>query len=238
VSLLDDIRTYAEGAAATASRSVMRPTGWEVPGGAGIGVSIGANAKGGAGYEQLPVRKVGAKMGYLLEGGYIEGGYGDGADIGAKAVAKAVQKGVTNPAVIKALSGLFNYGGKITGSIPDMPSGSLYPLIFSPKCKQPTLSRSDFDKSAWIYIYVGGTFYVIGGDGGLLFLMDGRESVKSVLKSMVDPSAKGTELVRLLWEGSKAWCPYAGSSFSLGLAGGVIARGIGMVSIEDKTFKD
>jgi hypothetical protein len=45
MSLLDEIRTYAEGAAATASRTLMRRTGWEVPGGAGVGLSPVAREK-------------------------------------------------------------------------------------------------------------------------------------------------------------------------------------------------
>jgi hypothetical protein len=191
---------------------------------------LGAEVKGGGGYEQLPVHPVGSKTGYLLKGGYLEGGAGGGVDINAKLLAKAL----TNPTVIKALVTLFKYGGKITGSIPDMPSGSLYQLIFGPNCKQSALSRSDFENSVWIYIYLGGTFVAFGGDAGLLFLMDGKESARSVLTRMADPrfgNSMGTELPKILWDGTKAWCPYAGSSVSFGLSGGAIVRAIGMVSI-------
>lgn len=232
MSLIDTLRTYAEGAAATASKTMLRETGWEVPGGAGVGASIGATAKGGGGYEKLPVRRLNAKSGYIIEGGYIEGGAGYGADVDAALVGKVVARFVK-------IAGSFN------GSTMEFKSGGLSQLHFGPKCKQSSLSRSDFDMSAWLYIYVGGTLLVGTADAGLLFLMDGRASVESALKAMAKrptnwtgtiPGAQAVEIAKVIWDGTKAWCPYYGTGLSLGAQVGVMVRGIAMVKISDTTF--
>jgi len=228
--LIDVIRSYADGAAATASKTLLRETGWEVPGGAGVGASIGALAKGGAGYEKLPIRRVGAKSGYIIEGGYIEGGAGAGADIDAIIV-------------YKLLARFVKVAGNFSGSSMEFPSGGLTQLYFGPKCTLSGLSRSDFENSAWLYLFVGGTVAVGAVDFGVKFLMDGRATVESILKSLAKnpsgfsvPGTREYQVAKTIWEGTKAWCPYYGTAVSLGLQVGAMARGIGMVKISDTTF--
>ena len=230
MSLIDTIRTYAEGAAATASKTLLRPSGWEVPGGAGVGATVGAVAKGGGGYEKLPVRRLGAKSGYMLEGAYVEGGAGYGADVDVAVVGKVVARFV-------------KIAGSFSGSTMDFWSGGLSQLHFGPKCTQAALSRADFENSAWLYLFVGGTLAVGTADVGLLFLMDGRASVEAVLKSMVTrpgalsvPWMQSIEIAKIIWDGTRAWCPYYGTGLSLGAQVGAMARGIGIVKISDTTF--
>ena len=140
-----------------------------MPGGQSIGAFLGAKIKGGGGYANLPVRRVGATSGYLLHGPYAEGGVGVGADVDAALVSKVLAK------FISAL-------GSIGGSTSDMPSGSIGPLFFGPKCAQASLSRTDFTNSSWLYSHVGVTAGVVTGDAGLLLLMDGPAALDSVLR--------------------------------------------------------
>jgi hypothetical protein len=223
MSLLDSIRTHARAAQAVASKALPRSTGWEVPGGQSIGASLGAKIKGGAGYANLPVRRSGSAAGYLLHGPYMEGGVGIGADVDAALVGKVLSRFIT---VL----------GSFGGSTSNMPSGSIGPMWFGPKCTQAALSRADFVNSSWLYSHVGVTAGVATGDAGVLMLMDGRAALESVLKPGTVMGSKEAAMLQAVWNGCKAWCFYAGTGLSLGAAVGATGRGIQMVKLEDVSF--
>jgi hypothetical protein len=217
MSFSSAIRFYSEAAGVTKSNGLMRATGWEIADGSNSGVSVAFEVKVGAGYADLKVRKSGAKSEFVLRGAYVEGGADLGLEIKADPFGKAAErlwKILCSPST----------DGKM------LPSGALSHFYFGPACTQAGLDRADFDRSTWVYLNIAGTMGAIGGDIGLLLLMD-RAKFAKALQVQPDsvPVALRAEIA--LFVGCKAWCIYAGSSFAMGVGVGAGSRVIQMISL-------
>jgi hypothetical protein len=211
------IKVYSDAAQAVRANGLMRATGWEIPGGSSTGASGGAALKVGGGYASFPVRKIGAKSGFLLQGGYAEAGVGLGVEVDAKVFGKAAER-------------LWSILGSGSSDFGAMPSGSLGPLYFGPSCSQAGLVYGDFERSTWMYQNLAATVGGIAGDIGLLMLISPALFAKALAaQPALVPAAVKTYAALII--ACKAWCLYGGTSITFGVSVGAGARVVQIVSI-------